>query len=126
MKYFYLPAAILALLLGLSLWNAHAVEAETDAWCETVEAARAAARDGDFAAAEASMRTLGRDWQGRRRFYHSILEHDELDDAEELYARALSALEEGDGGAFLAETAALAAQLRVLAEMQGLKLENVL
>lgn len=126
MKYLYIPAALLALLLALSLWNARAVREEIDGWCELVESARSAAKGGDAAAAEASLAAFGRDWQRRRAYYHSILEHDELDDAEELFTRAHSALEAGDDDGFLAETAALAAQLRVIAEMQSLRIENVL
>ncbi len=126
MKYFWIPAAILTLLLALSLWNARAVAEEIDGWCATVDAARAAAQDGNLAAAEASMAALEQSWQARRTYYHSILEHDELDGAEEFYARACSALRSGDDGGFLAETAALAAQLRVIAEMQSLRIENIL
>ena len=125
-KYFWLPAAILAFLLGVSLWNAHAVDAEIAAWCEIVESARTAARDGDLDGAKARMAELGRSWRTRRAYYHSVLEHDELDDAEEFYARAASALETGDTDDFFMETAALAAQLQVIAEMQALTLENVL
>ncbi len=126
MKYFWFPAAALALLLALSLWNAAAVADEIDGWCAMADAARTAAEDGDLAAAEASMAALEKSWQARRAYYHSILEHDELDDAEECFVRATNALRGGERGDFLAETAALAAQLRVIAEMQSLRIENIL
>ena len=126
MKYFWFPAATLALLLGLSLWNAQVIEGETDSWCDAVEAARSAVRNGDTVTAAERMEELREAWQARRAYYHSILEHDEMDDAEEFFARAMSALGQQDTDDFAAETAALIAQLRVIAEMQGLSLENVL
>lgn len=126
MKYFWFPAAVLALLLGLALWNASAVEKETDGWCAAVEEARAAARSGDVAAASERMAALEADWQARRNYYHAILEHDELDDTEELFARASSALENGNADGFDAEAAALSGQFRVLAEMQGVSVGNIL
>lgn len=126
MKYFWFPAVVLALLLGLSLWNGSRVGREVDGWCGIVEEARADARRGDLSAATERMAELNEDWRVQRTYYHSILEHGELDDVEELLTRAASALESGDADSFDAEAAALAGQLRILAEMQGLSMENIL
>ena len=48
MKYFWIPAALLALLLGASLANARLVEAEVEPWCEAIEASVASAENGDW------------------------------------------------------------------------------
>jgi len=125
-KYFWFPAAILSMLLALSIWNAHSVEAEVDGWCRIVEEARTAATRGDLYGAGKAMAELETQWLARRRYYHALLEHDELDDAEELLARSDIALESGNADDFAVETTALIAQLRVIAEMQGFRIENIL
>lgn len=126
MKYLCISAAVLSLLLVLSLLNARAVGEETGDWCLRVEEARAAAGSGDTEAAAARMDELRSMWLSRRTYYHIVLEHDELDNVEELLERSLAALECGDAEGFYEESAALTVQLRVLAEMQGLSIENVL
>ncbi|MBQ9460197.1 MAG: DUF4363 family protein [Oscillospiraceae bacterium] len=125
MKYFYLPSALLCLLLALSLWNANKVESEIDDWCSVMAEASEAAARGDNAAALAAVSGLREEWRMRRTFYHSILEHDELNDAEELLVRAESVLLSGDADEFTVEAAALAARLRAIAEKQELRIENV-
>ena len=126
MKDLFIPAALLAALLALALWNARAVEKDVGPWCEILREASAAATREDWEAAKAHLDAFADSWQRRRTYYHIVLEHDELDDAEEFCARALSALSRRAGDAFAAETAALISQLRVLAEMQGLSVENIL
>lgn len=126
MKYFWLPAAALSLLLALSLWNAAAVRDAVDPWCAALARAREAASDEAWEDAERLFRDTERAWGKKSGFYHTAIEHDELDDAEELFARAGAALEARDAAAFAGELDALIVQLRIIAEMQGLSLENIL
>ena len=46
MKYFWIPTALLALLLGLSLWNANAAASAVEPWRAELAAAQEAARGG--------------------------------------------------------------------------------
>ncbi len=126
MKHLLLPAAVLSLLLALSLWTGAAVRRDAEAWQQTLAEASEASERGDLSRARESLEAFRVSWDARQMFYHIVAEHDELDNAEELLARAQSALERKNGGDFAAETAALAVQLRVLAEMQSLLLGNVL
>ncbi len=126
MKYFYLPAALLALLLGVTLWAGAAVRRDVEPWCAALaEAARAAYRE-DWDAAERRFCAVEDAWNEMGALYHTFIEHDELDEAEDLLARARAALAFRDGAAFAAEAGALITQLRVIAEMQGLSVGNVL
>lgn len=126
MKYFIISVATLFLLFALSLENSAVVSSHVEAWCSAADAAREAAHRGDLSSAAAHMDALRADWSSQRTYYHSIMEHDELDNVEELFERASAALSSGDADGFIAEAAALSVQLRILAEMQGLSIENVL
>ncbi len=126
MKYFWFPIALLALLLAATLWAGAAVRDTVEPWCAALTSASDAARRGDWDAAERALHTVETAWERTSALYHTFIEHDELDDAEELLTRARSALSARDGAAFAAETGALITQLRVIAEMQGLSVQNVL
>lgn len=126
MKYFWFPAALLTLLLAVTLWAGAAVRDTVEPWCAALAAASDAARREDWDAAAEALHTVEAAWSGKSALYHTFIEHDELDDAEELLTRARSALSARDGAAFAAEAGALIAQLRVIAEMQGLSVQNVL
>ena len=54
------------------------------------------------------------------------MEHDELDEAEALFCRALVLAEEEDSVEFRAHIADLLSQLQLLAEMERVRVENVL
>lgn len=126
MKYFIVPAAVLALLLGASLWNAAAVDAAIEPWCAALSEAREnAAREAwdDAARTVASTREA---WEARHAYFHIVTAHDELDAADALFASAQSFAEERDAAEFSAEVAQLIAHLRVVAEMQRLTLHNIL
>lgn len=126
MKYFCVPATLLALLLGASLWTGAAVRGDIEPWCAELSSASDAARREDWAAAERSLCAVEEAWSAKSALYHTFIEHDELDNAEELLTRARAALAARDGTAFAEEAGALAVQLHVVAEMQGLSVQNVL
>lgn len=126
MKYFVVPAAVLALLLGVSLWYAAAVGAAVEPWCEALSEAsdRAAREDWDEAAC--TVRETQRSWEERQVYFHIVTAHDELEAADALFEAAESFAAERDAAEFRACVAQLAAQLRVVAEMQRLSAKNVL
>ena len=126
MKYFLVPAAVLALLLGVSLWNAAAVDAAIEPWCAAVEQARDSAAREDWDGAARIVRETRRAWEARQVYFHIVTAHDELEAADALFAAAQSFAEERDAAEFRADVAQLIAQLRVVAEMQRLTLRNIL
>ncbi len=125
MKYCWIPAAILTLLLGLSLWNAAAVGAAVEPWRAALkEAAEVAGEDWPRAERVASGTRAA--WEARHAYFHVVARHDELDAADALFAAAESAAAVRDESAFRAAIAQLDAQLRVVAERQQPTLQNIL
>ena len=125
MKFFWIPAAILTLLLGLSLWSAAAVSAAVEPWRAALEEAAEAAGE-DWARAERIVSETRTDWEARHGRLHVITAHDALDAADALFAAAESAAAVRDESAFRTALAQLDAQLRVVAERQQPTLRNVL
>ena len=125
-KYFAVPVAVLALLLGLSLENGRRVESDAARWLAAVETATAAAEREDWSGARDALREARESWESRKPWLHIVTAHDELETADALFAEADSFAQELDMAEFRAAAAQLAAQLRVVADMQQLTLRNVL
>ncbi len=126
MKYLFIPLALLGLLLGLSVWNAATVEVDIGPWCEALSAASQAADREDWAAAERTVLETQQAWEAKHPYFHIVTAHDELDQADALFASAGSYAADREEAAFRAAVAELIAQLRVVAEMQRLTVKNVL
>lgn len=126
MKYFWIPAAVLALLLALSLANARAVDADAARWRAALGEASAAAERADWDAASDALRAAKADWDARRQWLHVVTAHDELEAADALFATAALFARRREATEFCAALAELDAQLRVVSEMQRLTLRNTL
>ena len=126
MKYLVLPAAVLALLLGLSLENARILRADTADYLAAVEQATAAAEREDWEAALDALYGAQERWDARKPLLHIVTAHDELEAVDALFATTESFAIEQDRAEFRAEAAELSAQLRVVAELQQLSVRNVL
>lgn len=126
MKYFWIPVALLALLLGASLANARLVETEVEPWREAVGSSIASAEDGDWEAARAAVRGARESWDARKPYLHVVTAHDELDQVDVLFASAESFAREEDMAEFRAEASELITQLGIIVELQKLTLRNAL
>ena len=126
MKYFYIPCAILALILALSLCNAKAMDSCVSDWCEELDAAQTAANGGNWAEAERRIRSVHEAWDEKQSYFHIVSVHAELDEAEALLAKSLSFVLEQDGAEFRANTAELITQLHLLSEIQEVSIKNIL
>ena len=125
MKYFWIPAAVLCVLLGLSLWNARELSARSEQWLATLEQASDAARREDTDAVFTRLEQVRRSWESCRDWLHIVTAHDELESVDTLLAQAQSFAREGEHCELCATLAALAAQLSVVEEMQQLDARNV-
>ena len=112
MRAFYIPLGLLAVILGFSLWTGRYVELRTEHWIALLEETEESARQED--------------WDSSQTFFHTIMEHDELDKAEDLFAGAFAVCREEDGADFHTLLAQLVNQLRLLAETQNGGIKNVL
>lgn len=126
MKAFFIPAGILAVILGFSLWTGRYVERQTSQWIELLEAADLPAQEENWRQAEDNLRLAYDGWNSSQTFFHTIMDHDALDDAEELFAGAFAVCQEADGADFHMLLAQLAKQLELLAETQSVSIKNVL
>ena len=126
MKYFYIPCAILALILALSLYNAKVMDSYVSDWCEELDAAQEAADSGNWAEAEHQIRSVHEVWDEKQSYLHIVSVHAELDEAEALLAKSLSFAREQDDAEFRANTAELITQLHLLSEIQEVSIKNIL
>ena len=126
MKAFYIPAGLLVLILGFSLWAGYYVEQRTDYWTALLEEIDATAQSEDWPAAADGLQRAYADWDRSQTFFHTIMEHDELDEAEDLFAGAFAMCREEDDADFHQLLAQLMKQLDLLAETQQTSVKNIL
>lgn len=126
MKALYIPAGILVVILGFSLWTGRYVAARTDHWIALLEETEAAAQQEDWDEAQRRLEKAYADWDSSQTFFHTIMEHDELDEAESLFAGAFAVCQERDDADFHTLLAQLINQLQLLAETQEISVKNVL
>ena len=125
MKAFYLPAGVLALILACSLWAGRFLEVRTEHWSALLDGASESAEAEDWPQAGEALRRAYEDWSRDQTFLHTILEHDALDEAEQLFAAAMAACRQEDGEEALIQLAQLQGRLRLLAETQGASIQNI-
>ena len=126
MKALYLPLLLLGAMLAFALWTGHFVQQRTDHWIAMLELADHMAVEERWEDAEDQIQRSYRDWRESQTFFHTILEHEELDDAEGLFAAAFAACDQRDVPDFHTTLAQLYTQLRLLAETQQVSIKNVL
>ena len=94
MKAFYIPVGLLALILGFSLWTGRYVELRTQHWTALLEETGEAARQEDWGEAADRLERAYEDWDSSQTFFHTIMDHSELDEAENLFAGAFAVCRE--------------------------------
>ena len=126
MKPLVISLAALGIILAFSLWAGRYVEGRTEDWSDQLSLADVSAQQERWDDAQAQLRQAYADWGRSQNFFHTIMEHDELDEAESLFAAAFAACDEEDAPDFHAAMAQLDSQLRLLAETQAVSIKNVL
>ncbi|MDE7245801.1 MAG: DUF4363 family protein [Oscillospiraceae bacterium] len=126
MKALYIPTALLIAIMVFSLWVGRYVEQRTDDWISLLEQVEETAAGENWTEAGERLRAAYEDWDANQEFFHTILEHDELDEAESLFAGALAVCEQEDDGEFHVLLAQLTKQMHVLAETQSVSVKNIL
>lgn len=126
MKALYLPLALLAAMLAFALWTGHYVHQQTDHWIAMLELADHLAAEEQWEDAEDQIQRSYQDWKSSQTFFHTILEHQELDEAESLFAAAFAACDQRDVPDFHTTLAQLYSQLRLLSETQQVSIKNFL
>ena len=120
------PAAVLAALLALCLWNGHLLTQRCEDWTVQLHVIDDLAEADGWDAAQTQLQQLYGDWQQAQMWLHITMEHDALNEAEGLFRRTLVLAEEADSVEFRAHIAELGSALQLLCEMEQLRTENVL
>jgi len=126
MKALAIPSLILALLLALSLWNASLAASHTAACTAPLQQADLCARRESWTAAEDKLQRSYSSWLEIRPYFHMVMEHQNLDETEFLYAAAFAACDTRDAPDFHATLSQLQTSLEHLEEKQRFSLENIL
>lgn len=121
-----IPAAVLAAILALSLWNGAAMAADTARWRAQLEQVNTLIDTESWSAIEQLLAESYADWSARQTYLHIVTEHDAVDDAESMYRRCMAFAAAREPSELRAETADLRDQLRLLAEMEQFSLGNIL
>ena len=97
----------------------------TEHWTALLAGVSQAAEAEDWSGASRALRQAYEDWDGDQTFLHTILEHDALDEAEQLFAAAMAACRQEDGEEALIQIAQLTVCLEQIAETQGISIRNI-
>ena len=126
MKRLYIAAALLALLLGLSLVNGWYSERLTGEMREQLRQAQRLAEEEDWGRAEAVTRQVYEDWQNRHFYFHTTMRHSDTDQVLRGFRTVLEYVRLQEPDQYNAANADLIAQLELLAEMEQPSAANVL
>ena len=126
MRHWLAPLLVLALLFSGTAANARYVAHSVDGWCAGLETALSAAEAEDWERAQAALDAVYSSWSARQTYFHIMVEHEELDAAEALFAVSRSFAAHEDGAEFCANTADLFTQLQLLREMEEISIKNIL
>ena len=126
MKALYIPLLVLAGLLSFALWTGFYVQQRTTEWQEMLSLADELAQKEQWEEAEDQIQRSYANWNQSQTFFHTIMEHEELDEAESLFATAFAACDERDVPDFHAALAALLSKLSLLSETQQISIKNIL
>lgn len=126
MKTFYVPVCVLAVILGFSFWAGCYVEGRTEHWNTLLAETDKAVQQDNWTAAEEQLERIYSDWGDKQTFFHVIMEHEELDKAENYFAGAFAMCREEERSGTRIFLAQLMTQLHALAETQSLGIKNIL
>lgn len=126
MKPLYLPLLTLAAVLAFSLWAGNYVATRTQEWSDMLSSADDTAQAGQWRDAKEQLDETYANWNRSQAFFHTIMEHEELDEAESLFATTFAACDAQDAPDFHAAIAQLNSQLHLLAETQAVSIKNIL
>ncbi len=126
MKYFVLPAAVLAALISLSLFNSRAMAQNTDIWVQELEKAQLSSAEENWDETVLAVEAAYEHWLSRETYLHIVCVHEDLNNAESLFRRCLILSHDGDIPEFHSNIAELISQLKLLSQAESVSLKNIL
>lgn len=125
MKSLIIPAAMLVGIASFCLWCGTYTTDRTEEWRAALEETDNAAWREDWQAADLRLRQVYESWQEEQTFLHTVMAHDELEEAESLFVGAFAVCREADGPDFHTMMAQLMAVLEHLKESQTVSIRNI-
>lgn len=126
MKVFRIPLFVLLLLLTFTLCNSAAVSRRCQDWTLQLHSIDRNAATQHWDEAADGLDTLYESWSECQTWFHTVIEHKEIDAAEALLQRCLVLCEEEDNVEFRATLADLRSQFSLLDEMERISIKNIL
>lgn len=126
MKVFRIPCFILLLLLTFCLFNSHAVSHRCHDWTAQIHIIDRQVAQQHWDAAADDLKKLYEDWDTCQTWFHIVIEHKEIDNAEALLQRCIVLCQEQDNVEFRATLSDLRSQLMLLDEMERVSIKNIL
>ena len=126
MKAFKIPVAVLVLLLLAALTDGFLLTKQCAAWTQTLDAAERAVIQEDWPHAQSALDDLTKNWSKWQTYLHILIDHAEIDHAEELLALCQLHIEEKDTAALRVTVSQLRSLFSLLAETEQLNIKNVL
>lgn len=126
MKSFAIPAGVLAALAAFSLWTGSFVEKHTGLWICQLEAVDDTARQEDWNETLRQLEGVYSSWGDCQTFFHTVMVHSDLDEAESLFVEALAVCAEEDGASLHPLLSRLIKQLELLSETHSASIKNIL
>ena len=126
MKAMRIPAAVLILLLLAALTDGFLLTKQCADWTAYAEKMEQSAIAGNWEQAQAELAGLSESWSDWQTWLHILIDHDEIDRAEELMALCRLYIEEKDTAALRTTVSGLRSLFSLLAETEQLNIKNVL
>ena len=126
MRAIYVPSVLLVFLLVVSIWVNSSVQRDTGQWVYEVDSVIELLPDEAWTAVEERLISLYEKWDQRNAVLHMIMEHQDLDEAEKLFAGAFAACREQDSVELHILLEQLRTQILFLAETQQANAKNIL
>ena len=126
MKRLWIAAALLVLLLGISLANAWYADSLTRGLAQQLEQAQQLAEQQQWEPARRLTQQVYESWNGHHFYLHSVLRHSDTDEILRTFRCVLQYLYLEEMDQYAAANADLISQLELLAEMEQASLVNVL
>ena len=126
MRHVVISVSILLVILLGAIINSRIMTELTDHALTCVESALAAEQAGDRGAALRQARVLGEFWDEQRVYLESVLLHGELDDITATILEFVSSAENDETEAFRTKGNLLRMELPHMADLERLRLSNIL
>lgn len=126
----FIKPFFIALLIFVSLFTAGAMNCRTvttlsDSIDTQLRTSQAAAKGGRWEEAEQALAQASQTWQDHEAYLHVVLDHNEIDEAESLFAEVRQYADQQDRNKYCTGAERLCVQLSHMKETQQLSLKNI-